>query len=150
MFFITNELNKFIHLYMFKLFATLLLVLYFNYVSGQNIRDSCACLPYEKATIFNVDSNTMELSVLKSGFSLSLLDSVMKITNFFNLSYMIETEAGITTSYTFSYQGNQFNPTKHQNMDQHLDLVKRIFIDDIFAGKGDVCFKIKAMSYPVK
>ena len=134
---------------MFKLFATLLLVLYFNYVSGQNIRDSCACLPYEKATIFNVDSNTMELSVLKRGFNLSLSDSVMKIVSF-NLSYMIELESGITTFYAFSYQGNQFNPTKYQNMDQHLDLVKRIFIDAIFAGKGDVCFKIKAISYRVK
>ncbi len=134
---------------MFKLFATLLLVLYFNYVSGQNNRDSCACLPYEKATISNVDSSTMELSVLKSGFSLSLRDSVMKITSF-NLSYTIESEPGITTFYAFSYQGNQFNPTKYPNMDQHLDLVKRIFIDAIFAGKGDVCFKIKAMSYPVK
>jgi hypothetical protein len=120
-----------------------------NSIFGQNNKDSCAFLRNSRAFIEKADSNSIHLSDVMKGFILIPNDSTLKITSF-HFSFSAQPDNGSYTYYASAFEGNKFDPDKYPVITKSLGKTETIFIDNIYANRGDSCFRIKSITYAIK
>jgi len=128
---------------------TFIINLFSNCIFGQANNPSCTFLRGAKALIENADSNFIHLSDVIRGFKLIPNDTTLKITKF-HFSFSAQAENGNYTYYASSFEGNKFDPDKYPVITKPIQKTEMIFIDNIFANRGDSCFRIRSIAYQIR